>query len=359
MPAVAPIDLDALVSKGRRLYHQEGEKMTGENIQAFNLFFAAAVGGHSGAQFLVFVCCWHGRGIKENRVEAIEWLKRSANAGALAALFQLGRMYDSGKEPEIPRDYDEAVTCYQKVAESGNFIACIMIAGICEERNDVAGQLKWNKEAALLGDLDCFWAVRRYYESTDGATQDLVAAYAWLSLWEDSFTRRKNAREVAVWRFQPESLRYKTTAAEVSSKLSDLEMRTAQRLYQTLLEQRVNWLSKMANDGDAGAQGDLGSCFLSGYGVPQDHTKAATWFKMAADQGEPLAQIDLACCYGHGLGVPKDIPQAHAWFQIAADRGFDIAKRDAAALGALMLPSDLETARQIYRQLKDALPQRP
>ena len=42
----APIDLDALVREGKRLYRSMGEGMTEENIRAFKLFFRAAEAGH-------------------------------------------------------------------------------------------------------------------------------------------------------------------------------------------------------------------------------------------------------------------------------------------------------------------------
>jgi len=54
----------------------------------------------------------------------------------------------------------------------------------------------------------------------------------------------------------------------------------------------MHWYTKAAEQGHAGAQYMLGSCYDSGYGVgvPQDVEKAAYWYGKAAAQGDKLAQ---------------------------------------------------------------------
>ena len=48
-----------------------------------------------------------------------------------------------------------------------------------------------------------------------------------------------------------------------------------------------------ATEGDADAQNNLGSCYLSGEGVKQDYEKAVVWFTLAAEQGHADAQARL------------------------------------------------------------------
>jgi tetratricopeptide (TPR) repeat protein len=53
-----------------------------------------------------------------------------------------------------------------------------------------------------------------------------------------------------------------------------------------------------ANKGDANAQYNLGWCYNSGKGVPQDCNEAVKWWKKAADQGHLEAYLGLGTAYG-------------------------------------------------------------
>ena len=54
---------------------------------------------------------------------------------------------------------------------------------------------------------------------------------------------------------------------------------------------------KLANQGNADAQGFLGDCYRKGDGVEQDFTKAADYYTKAAEQGHAQAQCILGNCY--------------------------------------------------------------
>ncbi len=51
----------------------------------------------------------------------------------------------------------------------------------------------------------------------------------------------------------------------------------------------VNYLSKASEQNHAGAQRVLGSCYLNGYGVEKNISKAVEWFKKAKDNGDVYA----------------------------------------------------------------------
>ena len=75
-----------------------------------------------------------------------------------------------------------------------------------------------------------------------------------------------------------------------------------------------------AQNADAIAQYNLGTCYYSGQGTAQDLVEAVKWFHKAADQGVPLAQFNLGYCYYFGIGVTKDPVEAARWFREAAER---------------------------------------
>ena len=86
---------------------------------------------------------------------------------------------------------------------------------------------------------------------------------------------------------------------------------------------------KLAEQGNAGAQFNLGQMYRSGEGVPKDEQQAVVWYRKAAEQGNASAQFLLGFIYGKGQGVPKDEQQAVVWYRKAAEQG------DAGAQGAL------------------------
>ena len=62
----------------------------------------------------------------------------------------------------------------------------------------------------------------------------------------------------------------------------------------------------LAEQGDAGAQYNLGVMYYHGRGVPQDYKTAMKWYRLAAEQGDADAQFNLGVIYGKGEGVPQD-----------------------------------------------------
>ncbi len=76
-------------------------------------------------------------------------------------------------------------------------------------------------------------------------------------------------------------------------------------------------LRRVAEQGDAAAQFDLGLMYLKGEGVPQDHAEAVKWYRRAAEQGLAEAQFNLGLMYDKGEGVPQDYVAAHMFFNLA------------------------------------------
>src|SRR5580698_1625541 len=71
------------------------------------------------------------------------------------------------------------------------------------------------------------------------------------------------------------------------------------------LKQSAFWYRKAADQGDPGAQVELGYFYINGIGVDQDPTQAVRWFARAAASGSSLAKLDLATLYLKGAGVKQ------------------------------------------------------
>ena len=93
-------------------------------------------------------------------------------------------------------------------------------------------------------------------------------------------------------------------------------------------------LVKLAEDGNAKAQGRLAMIFYEGKGVNRDDASAAKWAKLADGQGNPYATYILACLTLEGAGIPRNVDEGMRLLEKSADGGV---KRAAATLGYTLL----------------------
>ncbi|MEE8549579.1 MAG: thioredoxin domain-containing protein, partial [Alphaproteobacteria bacterium] len=112
----------------------------------------------------------------------------------------------------------------------------------------------------------------------------------------------------------------------------------------------AKWYVRAAEGGSADAQKAVGDLYMEGFWGNSDYAKAAQWYEFAAEQGQIEAQRKLGVLLADGKGVPRDIELARSWLQIAADRG------DAAARKRL---NKLKPRRQVKRQVKRRARRKP
>lgn len=89
-----------------------------------------------------------------------------------------------------------------------------------------------------------------------------------------------------------------------------------------------------AQQGNVGAQYEIGEMYLAGKGVALDEGEALRWFLSAAEGGHPDAQFALASWSYTGEKLPKDIAKAVRWYRLASANGNPPAQHN---LGALYL----------------------
>jgi len=105
-------------------------------------------------------------------------------------------------------------------------------------------------------------------------------------------------------------------------------------------------LRKLADQGDAEAQYQLGILYHGGDVIPQDDAQAVQWFERAAEQGYAPAQSTLGAYYWAGRGVPEDLTKAYFWSQLALAQGDEISKSRLEGLSAQMTQAQVANARQ-------------
>ncbi len=83
-------------------------------------------------------------------------------------------------------------------------------------------------------------------------------------------------------------------------------------------DEGLAWLRRAAEQGDAGAQYDLGVMLMAS---APEAGEGLQWYARAAQQGHAHAQYNLGEAYAHGRGVARDAKTACAWWEKAAEQG--------------------------------------
>ena len=108
----------------------------------------------------------------------------------------------------------------------------------------------------------------------------------------------------------------------------------------------IDDLRKLAEQGDAAAQFDLGAHYATGEDVNQDLGEAIPWFVKSAEQGNVAAQSALGAYYSVGRGVPHDVTRAYFWSILARASGDEVSKYRVPILTAHMTRSQIVAVQQ-------------
>lgn len=265
--APANIDLDALVQEAKRIQPKEG--MTAEDIQAFELFYRAAIAGHAEAQCHLSNCYALGNGVQQNTKRALKWLQRSAEQISgrsirLTMFFKFDLMH-------LSQDYIEAANWYRSAAEHGSaheqfgFGECYREGiGVPQDYYEAA---EWYHKAAMQGYADAQYKLGLYFR---GGERDGFYEHVTVGL-SNSFLGEKLSFDV------------------LNAKTGEIIIPANQKMTRTLLR-------KLAKDY---VQCDIASSPV------RDRLKeiiwkcdkgAVVWFQRAAEQGHADAQRNLALC---------------------------------------------------------------
>ena len=122
----------------------------------------------------------------------------------------------------------------------------------------------------------------------------------------------------------------------------------------------LKWYTKAAQQGDARAQNNLGVMYDNGDGVVQDYREALKWYTKAAQQGNAIAQNNLGLIYEkqgdaipfyiNDYGFVPDNREAHKWFNLAAAQGNENARTNRDRVAQKMTPAQIAEAQRLARE---------
>ena len=226
--------------------------------------------------------------------QSVSELKAKAQAGDAGAQSSLGFRYHTGQG--ISQNYALAVYWYRKAAEQGDAYAQANL-GVCYyngqgvAKNHTQAEYWWHK-AAKQGDADAQRQLDTYFKGNNVA---------------QSKVRQSGS-----------------SGSGLSPKTAEEQLKLAANYYERGdYANAVRLFRKVAEQGYAGAQFNLGICYNEGHGVTKDYSQAVYWYRKAAEQGDADAQYNLGLCYYNGDGITKDYAQARYWIKKAKEQGND------------------------------------
>lgn len=223
----------------------------------------------------------------------LDLTENAAKNGSAEALFQLGDMYYNGVKKKIRKDHTKAFEYMLKSAEAGNVLAMNNVGyfyenGIGTVRNpQEAG--KWYHKSAYEGNLDALNNLGNLLISGNGIDKDYYSAFGLFKLAAEGG---------------------QVQAMENLSRLYQNGQGT-DRDY----EQMIYWATKAAENGLVSAMNHIGDIYYEGVGVDKDYDKSFYWYKRSADQKDLYGEYMVGQSYQYGRGVEKDLIQAKNWYR--------------------------------------------
>jgi len=121
---------------------------SGDYAAALKIWRPLAEEGNVFAQNALGMMYNNGKGVPQDRTEAMRWYRLAAYQGDANSQFNLGDMYYKGQD--VAQNYTEA--------------------------------MKWYRLAAYQGDANAQFAIGGMYLNAEGARRDYVRAYMWFNL---------------------------------------------------------------------------------------------------------------------------------------------------------------------------------
>ncbi len=259
----------------------------------------AVTHGHNRAHELLARCLFFGRGVLEDRTEALRLWRLAAEGGSPAAMYCTGMLLYAGEAGV--QDYAEAATWFRAAARK-RITGAMFLLGQCHVfglgvTRDLQTGLGWYRRAAEMGNREAEFELAEWYAfGRGGLLLDM-----------------------------PEAIRWYRRAARQGHAQAQRKLGHCYRNGDGIAENKalaVAWYRRAAEAGDLTARIWLGECCEQGEGVARDLVAAAGHYRVAAEAGSPHGMAELGRCYLRGLGVVASLRQGEQLLRAAAESGW-------------------------------------
>lgn len=233
---------------------------------------------------------------------------KTAASGKAQAQFKLGKMYFEGKIRKYIRQNDEKA-------------------------------LHWYREAAKQGHVQAQFYLGEMYANGKGVAHNEDEATEWYrKAAEQKYAKAVKQLHNVAKQGNAQAQNYLGDMYVIGKGMVSQNEEEAIKLYCRAAEQgytkSLKNLHKIAEQGHAQVQFNLGEMYANGKGVFLNDNKAFEWYRKAAEQGhakafeklhdaaedgEIEAQKTLAAMHANEKGIKKDLEKADYWFRIATE----------------------------------------
>lgn len=155
-----------------------GAGISRNDVNAMDYLRRSAELGYPPAQVVLGYFYDTGSVIPQDSGQAADWYKKAARQDDRLADWLLGRLYYAGKG--IPRDLSAAESWLQKAANQGDPFGQQLLGLIRLERNDYPQAAEWFRKAAMQGLPQAQAQLGELLKDGRGVTADKFEAYVWL-----------------------------------------------------------------------------------------------------------------------------------------------------------------------------------
>jgi TPR repeat protein len=242
-----------------------------------------------------------GKGVGKDLRRAAEWYAKAAAGKDTNGMYNLGWCFEH--EIGVPNDPKQAVGYYQQAADGGhagamNRLALCFVNGIGVSK-DVAKAIEWFKRAADAGYSQSMCSLGVCFRDGIGISKDETKAIEW-------FKRAADAGN-----------------GLAMSYLGNLYLNSEPKHPQKAVE----WFRKGAEAGHIGATVNLGYCYQTGLGVPQNAVLASQCFLKGANAGDEKGMNNIGLNLVYGRGIPKNYNKGIDWLKRSAAAGYEPANK--------------------------------
>lgn len=303
--------------------------------QAFYWFNEAAQKGSDVGMNNLAYCYKNGFGVDQDVEIAAEWFKKSAETGSVDAMFELGQYYQN-----VLIDSSKAKMWYLKAAELGhaeaiNYLGVIYI----DDEGNYEEAIKCFEKAVEMEVPMAYRNLAICYRDGSGVKQDLKKA-------EELFAKATEFGVEDVNDIKDDML----------SSQEDEQIDIANSLFaEGKQKEAINVYKKLAEKGNARAQGNYGKCLLYALGIKQNLKEGIAWLEKSAEQEYAWSCLRLAEAYAgcdyNGNNIKVDTEKAIAYLKKALAYGAD--SNEVNQLARMTIPSVDISNIKVNRDVKE------
>lgn len=269
---------------------------------------------------------------------ALEWMRKSADAGYLRAQLDLGGLYMYGGKG-IEKNAREALTWFSRAVDQGFIEAETSIGDILYRgegvARDVQGAVAHWRRAAEAGVADAQFRLGDFLMQSEATaaegrkwlTKAAEGGFADAQIQLGQLLMRSEATEADGLAWLGKAAEAGSAEAQYRLGLALIHVGKAEDA-QRGLELLTKAAGDAAGNGLKEAARNLGFIYANGYaGVRRDLSEAARWYRLAAEKGDSRAQMVYGLMLINGEGVAVDFDRGVNYIRLAAGQDLPAAIR--------------------------------